>query len=462
MYRATVVKNDDCGIACSESRKMKRCGQVKCPIDCSMSEWSGWSKCSAECEGGVQSRTRSILYRPRNGGEPCNTAQDSRPCNTQSCDRDCYLNKWSAWTPCSVACGGGFQEAFRHVLVPTRGEGKCPKAKSGMRYSRRGCNKQKCIGDEICIARQDLVIAVDGSGSVRAPRFETLKKFVTTLLERYQTKYYGSDAMKVGVVQFGNGIILPDGGISAAIAVQQLTDNIDAVKTAVSGLVWKKGFTNMAQGFAMAENLFIVGSRRGAQQAVLTITDGQGASSTFLANEKVEQLDDKGIQRFAVVVNTAGSDSRLLKQMKGWVSKPWETNLLHIPGRDLLEADPGLFAGKAITMFCPMSLSPSTMLSAEKSFGYLHVKSRGYCGSKGKVLSRRTWRTKDCAALAFKNGCSTFIKGRWLRANYCLCGSVTIDKAQYDTWAGAKRNPECADGWRNCWLWNFYAIEPED
>jgi len=348
MNRKPIASNDACGIKCPSTQRYKRCGQYLCPIDCRMSMWSGWSKCTAECEGGLQSQTRSIRVKPRNGGESCNTVEESRACNTMSCDRDCVLQAWTKWTPCSVACGGGFQEHFRHVLIPTRGEGRCPTETSAYRYGKQQCNEQKCNGDEICIAKQDLVIAIDGSGSVRESGFGVLKSYVSKLLERYQVEYFGEQAVKLGIALFGNGVIMPDGkSVSPAINAQPLTFEKDTVLTTVAGLPFKKGFTNMAQAFAMAEDMFTKGSRKDAQQSVMVITDGK-PSFSFMTNEMAEQLDDKGIMRYFVVVSETPMTDDSMKNMLIWASQPWETNLVHVGGLLMLEADTDLCAEKAV------------------------------------------------------------------------------------------------------------------
>jgi hypothetical protein len=126
LTREVVTKNNEFGLECPLLSRKRKCNQVKCPVNCKQSRWSGWSKCSKDCEGGSQSRTRSVLVQPKNGGVACNTAAESRPCNTGSCDRNCKLKKWTQWSPCSVACGGGMSERWRRVIVPIRGNGKSP------------------------------------------------------------------------------------------------------------------------------------------------------------------------------------------------------------------------------------------------------------------------------------------------------------------------------------------------
>lgn len=474
MVRKPVVPHDECGIRCPLAEKFKRCGQFLCPINCHMSSWSGWSKCTAECEGGLQSHTRSILVKPKNGGNPCNTVEESRACNTMSCDRNCKLQRWTKWTPCSVACGGGFQEKFRHVLVPIRGEGKCPKETSYFRYGKQMCNEQQCVGDEICVAVQDLVIAVDGSGSLRQSGFEILKKFVTTLVKKYRTEYWGAPAVKIGLVLFGNGVIMPDGKtVSPAINAQKLTFDFDAVLSAVEGLPFKKGFTNMAQAFSMAEDMFVKGSRKFAQSSVMVVTDGK-PSFSFMTNEMVEKLDDKSIMRYFVVINEDGPQSDAMKQMRKWASQPWETNLVHVMGLEILDADTGVWVEKAVTKFCPMATSPSTAAYERQMFGYQFVKKAGFCGEleEDNLLGRGATEASDCAAMvqehlfvlpedARQSAPNTFVLGKDYRRGWCFLGTVHATEDEYKAWESSKERPACSAGeWKEKSLYDFYAIEP--
>merc|ERR1719274_561088 len=86
LTRDVVSSPNEFGYKCPELSRKKKCNQIKCPVDCEMSEWSSYAKCSKACEGGAQGRTRDIIVQPKNGGLSCNTVQESRPCNTGSCD----------------------------------------------------------------------------------------------------------------------------------------------------------------------------------------------------------------------------------------------------------------------------------------------------------------------------------------------------------------------------------------
>jgi hypothetical protein len=314
-------------------------------------------------------------------------------------------------------------------------------------------------------------VALDGSGSVTDAGFKILKEYTTKLLSRYQSVYFGDPAMKIGLVQFGNGRIMTDAKtgktfVSPARNEHPLSADIDAVITKVDGLPFKKGFTNMAQAFQMAENMFILGSRKSAQQSVLTITDGK-PSFAWMTNEMVEQLDDKSIMRYFVVVNNQGPTSDVMKQMKEWASQPWETNLIHVQGIMVLAADHDLWAQKALVKFCPNAYSPTVESHYEDSFGYAHVKDSAWCGEFDPLntLSTTAADAEACASLTQGAGAHCFLLGAFFLRGTCVKCTLTeaeVSDAQYKTWQSTKKDPECkfGQGWHSSMFYDFYAMEP--
>jgi len=429
LTREAVVRPNACGIKCPAFTVIQKCNQFKCPVDCLMSRWSGWSKCSKDCEGGVEERTRSILTKPKNGGKGCSAVSDGRPCNTGSCDRDCTLEEWTSWSPCSMACDRGNQYRVRKVDIPIRGGGKCPKPKSSHRYEMQDCNAHACIGDEICIANQDLILNIDGSGSVNAENWLLITNFTGELLKRYQATYYHAPAVRLGVTLYGNGVIEADGTISKAILVSELVGSEEgafaAVKEAVAKMAqdgWRKeakmkGFTNMAQGFVLAEKLLQQRGRKDAQSAVLTISDGK-PSFLFETTEKAKELGDKGIMKYMVgIAEFPGSDEWRL--MRDLASQPADTNTVRVPGFDALQDGGGPFVREAIAKFCPAAMSPSQTRDQETVQGWMLVYRKGYCGGLGRTLSRDTVDPEGCRKLAVDAGATGFSMGRRYRKGKC-------------------------------------------
>jgi hypothetical protein len=350
--------------------------------------------------------------------------------------------------------------------VPIRGQGRCPKKTAVERLQDEVCNSQACVGDEVCIAQQDLILMVDGSGSLKKSGFDVVKNFVVNLTQKYEAEYYGRKAMKLGVALFGNGhlITAPDGSTSVqpATNVQGLTSDFDELRTKIAALTWQRGFTNMAQGFTLADTMLSQGGRPSAQSAVLVISDGK-YSFKFQTAEKAQELKDKNTQIFMAPITEFKGEE--LKELKSWASSPWETNYERIPGLAPLKFNSEIFVQKLIAKFCPDSFSPSMREADENQKQYMLVHEGGWpdetCGKR--QLSRVSGLDADgCAAearkvnkLAFGWGAAASTRGM------CFIIDFVVDKAVWDKAKADRTDVKCSSGnWEDSGLFDTYLINP--
>jgi hypothetical protein len=461
LTREVVVAPNAFGLLCPALSTKKKCNQFKCPIDCVLSEWSGFSKCTKDCEGGVQQKTRSLLTKAKNGGESCDTTSEARSCNTGSCDRDCALVPWSEWSPCTMACGGGNQERIRSVSIPIRGKGKCPKPKNADRLETRVCNAQDCIGDEVCIAKQDLIIAVDGSGSLKESGFEVLREFAVNVTGRYRSEYFGQEMMQVGALVFGNGRVEDDGTISPALRVQGLTSDIAMVGSKIMELQWQRGLTNMAQAFTLADTMLQQGGRSWAQSAVLVLSDGK-SSFEFQTAQQVQKLKDNNVMVFMAPI--AASQDKSLEVLKKWASQPWETNYERIPGLLALKHNTEMFAQKVIAKFCSQSFSPSANKEKVDATEYMLIHEGGEPNSECASVTNVGYMPSvdECAASVRELGQLAFLfgTGRY-EANICKAVNIETTIELWNNWETDRRSPACPGGlWNSNPYFDVYALRP--
>jgi hypothetical protein len=351
------------------------------------------------------------------------------------------------------------------VLIPIRGEGKCPKKRSADRYEDKECNTHPCVGDEICIARQDLVLTIDGSGSLRQSGFETVRNFAANLTARYQSFYYGIEDMKIGVVYFGNGQLeaQPDGttNIAEALYVQGLTGDQALVESKIREMNWLRGFTNMAQGFHMADVMLGQTGRSDAQSAVMVVSDGK-FSMEFQTAEKARELKDKNVQIYLVAITEVkGTD---LKTYRRFASRPVETNFVRIPGLQALEYNADLFTGRILAKFCPDSFSPSSMRQKEEEREYMLIHEQGYpsdsCGAwvwhgKGFNLDSCMEMAIGLTELAFAFGKGDYMGGG------CYTEAIEVTEEFWHQNLETKVNPPCPNGyWEKNPYFDTYIIKP--
>jgi hypothetical protein len=326
-----------------------------------------------------------------------------------------------------------------------------------MRLEEDTCNTHECVGDEVCVARQDLVLTFDASGSLREGGFEIVKAFAANLTERYKSFYYGVEDMKLGLVAFGNGHLItqPDGttNIAEAEFVQGLTGDLELVKAKIEEMTWLKGFTNMAQGFHMADVMLGQTGRADAQSAVLVISDGK-FSMHYQTAEKANELKDKSVQIYLVAITEV--KGRDLQSYVQFSSEPHWTNFVRIPGLSALEFNPDLFSVKIITKFCPKAFSPSTQKQKEDELEYMLIHEGGYpsdsCGAW-------TWHGKgfnmdDCAGKAREDGLLAFSfgKGAYMEGG-CYSEAMEVTEEIWNEYQESRANPPCPNGY---WVGNPY------
>ncbi len=127
-------------------RRRRRQGCIR--VDCQVTPWSSWSRCSAvQCRGqpGFKQRIRTVQLPPRCGGSPFPLLLEAAPCNG-TLRADCRLSPWSTWSACSLVCEG-FQTSTRYVVTTEQCGGTCNQAKN----KTRACNvNQGSIGDGQC------------------------------------------------------------------------------------------------------------------------------------------------------------------------------------------------------------------------------------------------------------------------------------------------------------------------
>jgi hypothetical protein len=368
-----------------------------------------------------------------------------------------------------MACGGGSTTRTKKVLVPIRGQGKCPKATAGERLEEETCNTQACVGDEICIAQQDLVLMVDASGSLKEDGFAVMRTFAANLTNKYKPKYFGKAAMKIGIVLFGNGRLIqtPEGGtsIEPAINIQGLTDDLDLVRQEIGKLKWQRGFTNMAQGFTLADTMLSQGGRPGAQSAVLVLSDGK-YSFKFQTAEKAQELKDKNVHIFmAPVTEFKGKE---LDDLKNWASAPWSTNYERIPGLMPLKFNPEIFTQKLVAKFCPDSFSPSAQSAMDNQNQYLLVHEGGMpnAACAKKVKSFKAGSKDDCAAAARSEAKRAFAIGvKSQSQGLCHVLDMYVSAYFYKFSKGDKTNIPCpapsGGGWDDNDMFDTYMINPD-
>jgi len=255
------------------------------------------------------SRSRNIEREPEFGGEECGPTSDAQQCNVDACNVPCTLDDWSEWSECSKKCNGGIEVRRKPELTPALGTGFCAHPDSDERFEDRPCNDEPCPNNLVCNGDLDVMMLMDGSGSVGAKGFEFEKLFMEDFVSRFNM---GDGTAKIGLILFSYYITIR----------AQMTEDQAALLTAVKETEWEAYNTNTAGALGTALEVLAAGGRESAQSVVVVITDGMpnDSEATAMMAEKVKEK-----ARLIFVAVGANLDMDYLYQI---ASFPPEMNVL--------------------------------------------------------------------------------------------------------------------------------------
>lgn len=436
-----LLGNSTIALACPHTMTMMQvCNNYLCPLDCQVTEWSPWSACTAECGGGSEQRSRTVVAVQRSGGEKCPPTQESQQCNTQSCDVDCVLHEdWVPDTGCLQACGPAgsrFELLKKHIKVEAIGNGECP-AKHAMdeRVMFNACDDRLCTGDELCDDVMDLVIAYECSATVTRLGCWFMASFVVALLERMPTAVWGLPTIEVALVKFGNGKSLPEKDeegkivpdryyVNPAKMLSDLTQDVVGLTPKLYADViglwsgtsnYHLGFNNIGSAMKVSAEILDKADRvEGeitASKKVLVLTKGKRAGCTVVKSV-AEGMKTKGVIIDMILFSaTYAANPAEYEILQEAVSFPFKAHLHSVAGLAKLN-DYGFRQSTAqqfIPSICPDAYSPKVIekKQCEKKFAIVH---RGRtCHNWTKELSDKPVDVVTCRDLAEAAGYIGFI-----------------------------------------------------
>jgi len=336
-----VLTHPNGGAKCLPLGAMRSCNNHPCPVDCKLATWSGWSKCSAECGGGVTQRLREVKMAMKHGGEPCGGTSEAKACNNQACEKDCDLSAWTKWGACSKDCDGGTKKRQKFVKSAPQGAGQCASAWGSKRLQYMKCNMVRCkvAAADLpmpCNRTLDVVLLIDGSGSLGKTGWVAEIKAAQFFVDAFAGAPAGKANMAVilysgprtwgGVRQcFGRNHHQVDQEKTCGIrVVTHFTEDMKKVKQLITGLSWPQGSTLTSLALMTAKAELGLG-RKTAKSNVVVFTDGRPLSY------RATGMASNALRKSARLVWVPVTRYAPLNYIKSWATRRWQENVVPVP-----------------------------------------------------------------------------------------------------------------------------------
>merc|ERR1719148_58754 len=342
----SVLTHPNGGTKCLPLGAMRSCNNHPCPVDGKLATWSGWSKCSAECGGGVSQRLREVKRAMKYGGKPCGSTSEAKSCNAQACEKNCELSGWTKWGACSKDCDGGTQKRQKFVKKVAEGAGKCPGDWSIERLQYKKCNMKRCklaMGAKTLTCNQtiDVVLLIDGSGSLGKKGWKAEIIAAQMFVDAFTVA--GGNANMAVILYSGprtwsgvrkcfsrNKKKVDQEKVCGIKTVTHFTEDMKKVKSLITGLSWPRGSTLTSLALLTAKAELALG-RKTAKSNIIVFSDGRPLSfrATWMAS--------KMVRKAARLVWVPVTKYAPLKYIKKWATRRWQENVVVVSSFKKLE-----------------------------------------------------------------------------------------------------------------------------
>jgi hypothetical protein len=331
-----VLTHPNGGAKCLPLAATTSCNVGPCPIDCVLGMWSGWSKCSSDCGGGVTQRLREVKVAPRYDGKPCSTSSESKACNIASCEKDCELATWTQWTTCSKDCDGGTKRRQRFIAKAAEGSGKCATEWDPERLQYMQCNLKRCVSGLQCGKEQDYILLLDAcpkSGEEGwAAEVKAANGFIDSLTAGSVAviSYCGPrtwSGVSKCTAKSGEKVDLEQ--VCKIKVAHHFDSDLSKAKNVISGLQYMKGEKLLSLALLAAKAELALGDKNSPSNVIVFI-DGQPLS------ERQSHQAATTIRKAARLLFVAVTKFSPLKPIKTWATRRWEENLVTVDGPEKL------------------------------------------------------------------------------------------------------------------------------
>ncbi|NCC37716.1 MAG: VWA domain-containing protein, partial [Chloroflexia bacterium] len=150
-----------------------------------------------------------------------------------------------------------------------------------------------------CTEPLDLMLVLDGSGSISSTNFRQMREFVSNLVSSYTV---GPDDARVGIAQFGTQ--------GQGRYELRLADDPSVILARVNAMRQLGGYTDIQEGLQLGREDLAANGRTGVPQVIILLTDGahnQGGDPV----EEAQLVRDAGMHLFAIAVGSGPNLSQL-------------------------------------------------------------------------------------------------------------------------------------------------------